>query len=112
MRPRTRVFLHTEPPTRRVLAHADRRGERWILASDWLEDAEAFDDVLELPPPEDVEGTVRRLRAATFDALVVQTEFGLPAGVIVAAERGLPAPSPAAAYRCINKHESRRTLDA
>jgi hypothetical protein len=112
----TRLFLHTEMPTRRALAlrAAERGDENWVLASDWLtdEDSQAFDDVLELPPPEDVAGTVRRLREASFDSLVIQTEYGLLPGALIAAERGLPGPTPEAAYACVNKWLCRRMLSA
>ena len=111
----TRVFLHTEMPTRRALAsRAERGDEKWVLAGDWLtdEDARTFDGVLELPPPEDVEGTVRRLREAEFDSLVIQTEYGLLPGALIAAERGLPGPTPEAAYACTNKWLCRRILSA
>ena len=96
----TRLFLHTEPPTRSILAR--RRapdGERWILASDWIreEDRTAFDACIDLPPPQEVAATVRRLRELPFDDLVVQSEYALLPGALLAAERGIPAPTPMAA---------------
>jgi hypothetical protein len=110
----TRLFLHTEAPTRRVLAahRAERRGERWVLASDWAtgEDVAVFDAAIALPPPEDVAGTLRRLREAEFDALVIQTEYGLLPGALIAAERGLAGPPLRAAYACVNKWLCRRLL--
>jgi len=116
MKQSTRLFLHTEQPTRRALAQrrGERRDERWILATDWRtdEDALAFDGVLDLPPADDFEGTLRALRAAEFDSLVIQTEYGLLPGVLIAAERGLAAPSLRSAYACVNKWLCRRMLDA
>jgi predicted ATP-grasp superfamily ATP-dependent carboligase len=112
----TRLFLHTEMPTRRALAlrAAERGDENWVLAGDWLtdEDARTFDGMLELPPPEDVEGTMRRLREVEFDSLVIQTEYGLLPGALIAAERSLPGPTPFAAYACVNKWLCRRILSA
>src|SRR5687768_2369968 len=115
MPPPTRLFLHTEPPTRDVLARcADRRGERWILASNWIreQDRSLFDRCIPLPPPHQVEATVRALRELEFDALVVQSEFALLPGSLLAAERGIPAPTPEAAFLCVNKWLCRQALHA
>jgi hypothetical protein len=110
---RTILFLHTEAPTRRALAR-ERPDGRLVLASDQIEraDLEVFDDAIELPPAEDVAGTVARLKGVAADELVVQTEDGLLAGSWLAQQRGLRAPKPQAALLTTNKWLCREALRA
>jgi biotin carboxylase len=76
--------------------------------------ARHFDAVLELPPPHEVEAGWAVLEPAlgrhAVDALLAQTESGLPYGALAAAARGLRGPRPAAAYLCLDKHACRLRL--
>lgn len=106
----TFLFLYTEPPTREVLAR--HRPGRMVLASDEVtaEDREVYDECVELPPATEVGETLRRLERIAADRVVVQTEYGLLPGALLARARGEPAPSPEAALRCTNKWLCRRAL--
>lgn len=110
---RTVLFLYTEPPTRRVLARRRPPG-RLVLASDALtaEDAAVYDACVPLPPPWALDETLRVLRRLEADLLVVQHEYALLAGSLLARERGLPGPSPEAAHLCTNKWLGRHALGA
>ncbi len=76
--------------------------------------ARHFDAVLELPPPQEVEAGWAVLEPAlarhAVDAVLAQTESGLPYGALAAAARGLRGPRPAAAYLCLDKLACRRRL--
>lgn len=92
-------------------------GLRLILA-DHRPDPELarhFDTVIELPPPHEVEAgwsvLERALATRAIDAVLAQTESGLPYGALVASARGLRGPSPSAAYLCLDKHACRRRLE-
>ena len=110
---RTTLFLHTERPTRRVLERERPEG-RLILATDSVEpqDVAFYDEVVALPPVGDVVGTLARLRRIPADEIVVQTEHGPLAGSLLAAERGIAAPSPQAALLTTNKWLCREALAA
>src|SRR5262245_63546457 len=62
--------------------------------------ARPFAEVLALPPPHEVEAgwqaLQRFLARRPVDAVLAQTESGLPYGALLAASRGLRGPSPAA----------------
>jgi biotin carboxylase len=73
-----------------------------------------FEEVVELPPPEEVEAGWRVLEGLfarrTIDAVWAQTESGLPYGALVAQALGVRGPSPRAAYLCLDKHACRVRL--
>jgi hypothetical protein len=76
------------------------------------EDEAAYDRCVRLPPVTRVGETLRILEGLPFDRVVVQTEYGLLPGSLLAARRGEPAPNPQAALLCTDKWLSRRTLAA
>jgi len=107
----TLLLLYTEPPTRRVFAK--HRPGRLILASDEIsdEDRRIYDECLQLPPITDLEGTLAALDRIKCDRLVIQTEYGLLPGALLADRRGEPGPSPEAALLCTNKWLFRKTCE-
>jgi hypothetical protein len=106
----THLLIHTDRAIRRSLA-AWRPG-RTVFASDEItaEDRATYDDVVKLPPVRDVEGTLSALERIPADRVFFQTEFGLLAGSLLAARRGLPGPSPEAAHLGVNKWACREAL--
>ncbi|MGH7149498.1 MAG: ATP-grasp domain-containing protein, partial [Planctomycetota bacterium] len=74
------------------------------------EDEAAYDRCVRLPPVARVGETLRILEGLPFDRVVVQTEYSLLPGSLLAAGRGEPAPSPQAALLCTDKWLSRRAL--
>jgi predicted ATP-grasp superfamily ATP-dependent carboligase len=99
----TYLLLYTEPPTR--LVFKENRPGRLILASDVLteDDYAVYDQCVQLPPITDLEGTLAVLSQVPADHIVVQTEYGLLPGTLLARQRGLPAPTVEAAGLCTNK---------
>jgi hypothetical protein len=108
---RTFLFLFTEPPTRDALARSRPPG-RMILATDQVtaEDRRVFDECIELPPPVDMEETLRSLSAIRADEIVSQTEDGLLPGALLAARRGMRGPRLGGALLTANKWLSRLAL--
>lgn len=113
MSPRTILFLHTEAPTIRALARERPEG-RLVLATDAVpaEATAVFDEVVELPPADAVAATLARLEEIPADEVVVQTEYGLLAGTLLARSRGLRGPEPRAALLTTDKWLQRETLRA
>lgn len=99
----TFLLLYTESPTREIFAR--HRPGRLILASDVVtqEDMAVYDRCIQLPPVTEVAETIKMLSAVEADRVIVQTEYGLLPGSLIAQERGLPAPTPEAALLCTNK---------
>lgn len=99
----TLLLLYTEPPTR--LVFKNNRPGRLIFASDVItsEDRSVYDECVQLPPVTDVAATLSVLDSIAADKVVVQTEYGLLPGSLLAQKRGLPAPTPEAASLCTNK---------
>lgn len=107
----THLLLYTDRAIRRSL---DRwRPGRTVFASDEVTDADraTYDAVVELPPHDDVEATVRALERIEADRVFYQTEFGLLPGSLLAQRRGLAGPTPAAAHLCVNKAACRARLE-
>ncbi|HET6204480.1 MAG TPA: hypothetical protein VFI25_16945 [Planctomycetota bacterium] len=106
----TFLLLYTERPTRAVFAR--ERPGRLLFASDEVteEDEAVYDRCVRLPPVARVAETLRILERLPFDRLVVQTEYALLPGSLLARRRGEPAPSPEAALLCTDKWLSRRAL--
>ncbi|HKB16004.1 MAG TPA: hypothetical protein VKF62_08055 [Planctomycetota bacterium] len=73
-------------------------------------DEAVYDRCVRLPPVAQVGETLRLLEGLSFDRVVVQTEYALLPGSLLAAGRGEPAPSPEAALLCTDKWLSRRAL--
>lgn len=77
-------------------------------------DHQAFDELLELPPPEQVAESLDVLRRCCERqapaGVFLQSEVGLPAGALLARELGLSAPPVEAVHACMNKYLSRRRL--
>lgn len=98
------LLLYTEAPTRRVLC--EHRPGRLIFASDCVmpEDRDAYDECIQLPPVWEIKETLLRLRRVKADRIIVQTEYGLLVGSILA------SPSPRAAFLCVNKWLCRQAL--
>lgn len=104
-----------------VEAHApvlQALGVRLVLAhDDFVEsDREFFGDVIEMPPPEDVVGGLRAIErwlgSHSIDAVLAQSEDGLPLGSFVSRKLGLPGITPEAAVLTTNKHACRARLAA
>jgi hypothetical protein len=93
-------------------------GVRLILADDYQDDGdrEAFDGVIALPPPAEVQAAhgvlARELAGRRIDGVLAQSESALGLGALFAAERGLPGPSPQAALCASSKLFARRALEA
>ncbi len=91
-------------------------GFRIVLADDTVdpEDLRAFDEVLRLPPADEVAeavGLLERFCAGRrIDGVVAQWEPSLPAGSLLAHALGLPGPGVEAAFRSINKLLCRQVL--
>lgn len=92
-------------------------GTRLILADEALhpEDAEVFEDVLQLPPAQQAEAAwetlLGYLRRHPVDALVAQSEAGLLLGARLSREFGLPGPSVESVLATVDKHSSRQLLE-
>ncbi len=99
----TYLLLYTEPPTREVFRKY--RPGRLIFAGDVVTaaDEEVYDRCIQLPPVTDLLGTLACLEPVAADHVIVQTEYGLLPGSLLAAARGLPAPTVEAANLCTNK---------
>jgi hypothetical protein len=106
----TSLLVWTDPAVRRALL-TDRPG-RLVLATDDAspEDRAGYDAVVDLPPVDDVEGTLAVLRRTPFDRVFFQTEFGLLAGSLLARERGIPGPSPESVLATLDKATTRARL--
>jgi biotin carboxylase len=103
-----------------------RRHERWlrergiglVLADDEpaAEDGEVFDDVLRIAWPEQVLDAVKTMeeyaREHQIDAILAQSETGLPVGAVLAERLGISGVPMGAAFRCVNKYASRMALSA
>ncbi len=93
-------------------------GLQLVLAHDGFveSDRRFFDDVIEMPPPEDVVGGLRAvekwLGAHAIDAVLAQSEDALPLGALVARKLGLPGITPEAALLTTNKYSCRERLAA
>lgn len=98
------LLLYTEPPTRRVLA--EHRPGRLIFASDCVtpEDRAVYDECIPLPPVWEIQETLLRLGRVKADRIIVQSEYGLLVGSILA------SPGPRAAFLCVNKWLGRQAL--
>jgi biotin carboxylase len=90
---------------------------RWILADDSIVDSDRdfFDELVALPPSEEVRESYRILERYCaeheVDALVSQSESSLLLGSVLFESISLPGISPAAAHLCVNKFRSRAELD-
>jgi hypothetical protein len=106
----TYLLMHTDASVRRVLGRV--RPGRMVLACPDVgpEDRAVYDECIVLPPVDRVEETLRRVEAVAADHVYFQTEFGLPAGSLLARARGLPGPSAEAVLACLDKHRSRTLL--
>ena len=73
-----------------------------------------FDELLEMPSPERVTEAMEILRRRcdrdSVSGIFLQSEVGLPAGVLLARELELTAPPVEAVRACMNKYHSRRLL--
>ncbi|MBL8862204.1 MAG: hypothetical protein JNK02_09340 [Planctomycetes bacterium] len=93
-------------------------GVRLVLADDYEDpgDRACFHDVIRMPPPWELAAGKRALDAALagreLHGVLAQSEAGLCLGALVAAERGLPGLSPAAALAVSSKLVTRRRLSA
>ena len=91
-------------------------GIKLILADDepTTSDLDIFDEVWELPPPQNVVEAHERMRrwcAQTRpDGIFMQSERGLLLGALLAGELGLRGPSINAAHLCSNKYFQRVAL--
>lgn len=91
-------------------------GVRLVSADDepHSRDREVFDDVLELPPQEDVgavhDALLRYAREHRVSGVVAQTEAAILPGALLARSLGAPGISVDAAHLCVNKYLSRVTL--
>lgn len=103
-----------------VAAHRDvlkALGIELVLADDFVtaSDSEYFADVIELPPPQAVAESLRRVRewltSNRAHAVVAQSESGLCVGSLVAVELGVPCLSPRAAHLTTNKYACRVELE-
>ena len=88
-----------------------------VLADDTVdpEDLRAFDEVVPLPPAEEVGEAVGILErfcdGRRIDGVLAQWEPSLPAGSLLAHALGLPGPGVEAAFRSINKLVCRQVLE-
>lgn len=88
-----------------------------VLADDspTVSDLDIFDEVWELPPPEQVVEAYELLRRwcdkSPPDGIFMQSERGLLIGSLLAREYGLRGPSVEAAHLCSNKYLQRMALD-
>lgn len=91
-------------------------GLKLLLADDEpsASDEGIFSEVVELPPPEEIDEACRILRPWLAkrrpDGILMQSERGLLTGAILAAEFGLKGPSVQAAHLCSNKYQQRLVL--
>ena len=94
----------------------DIGGVSMVLADDapTTSDLDIFDEVWELPPPEDVPEAYDLLRRwcdrSRPDGIFMQSERGLLLGSLLVRDLGLRGPSVAAAHLCSNKYLQRETL--
>jgi hypothetical protein len=116
------VCLYPGPASFRqaqVAAHRpllDALGVRLILADDYRDpgDAACFAEVIDLPPPWELEAGKRALDRAlhgrTIHGVLAQSESGLCLGSLLAAERGLPGLPAEAALGVTSKFATRTRL--
>lgn len=106
---------------KQVAAHRpllEALGVRLLLADDFDDpgDRACFGDVFLLPPPSEFEAAKRALDRAlsgrTIHGVLAQSESALCLGSLIAAERGLPCISPAAALGVTSKYVTRSRLAA
>jgi hypothetical protein len=100
-----------------VCRHAESVGEmRTVLADDapTTSDLDIFDEVWELPPPENVEDAYQAMRRWCAkdrpDGLFLQSERGILLGSLLIREFGLKGPTVEAAHLCSNKYAQRVAL--
>ncbi len=100
-----------------VCRHAESVGEmRTVLADDapTTSDLDIFDEVWELPPPENVEDAYQAMRRWCDkdrpDGLFLQSERGILLGSLLIREFGLKGPTVEAAHLCSNKYLQRVAL--
>ncbi len=100
-----------------VCRHAETVGDiRTVLADDapTTSDLDIFDEVWELPAPENVEEAYERMRRwcdkGRPDGLFLQSERGILLGSLLVREFGLRGPSVDAAHLCSNKYLQRVVL--
>jgi len=110
------TFRQQQVATHRPLLEA--LGVRLLIADDYDDprDREFFADVFLLPPPSEFEAAKRALdhalRGRTIHGVLAQSESALCLGSLIAAERGLPCLSPAAALGVTSKYVTRTRLEA
>ncbi|MBI4267736.1 MAG: ATP-grasp domain-containing protein [Chloroflexi bacterium] len=91
-------------------------GLKLILADDGPTDSDVdiFDEVMELPPPQNLAESYELLRRwcdkRRPDGIFLQSERGLLLGALLVREFGLKGPSVEAAHICSNKYLQRVTL--
>ncbi len=91
---------------------------RTVLGDDWPNDGDRklFDEIVELPPIEEVVATASVLERfaaqAELDGVLVQSEAALAPGAWLAAKLGLPGVGIDGALACLAKHVSRSELAA
>jgi biotin carboxylase len=119
---RTALLLYLRPANHRQTIAAKHRarlralGLRLVSADDEPDprDAAFFDDVLALPPQEEVgrvhDALLRYARDHRVDAVVAQTEAALLPGALLIRSLSLPGIGVDAAHACVNKVLSRLTL--
>ncbi|MBI2850974.1 MAG: ATP-grasp domain-containing protein [Chloroflexi bacterium] len=100
-----------------VCRYAENMGDiRMVLADDTptASDFDIFDEVWELPPPEQVKEAYERLRRWCAKnrpgGIFLQSERGLLVGSLIAREFGLKGPPIEAAHLCSNKYLQRVAL--
>jgi len=91
---------------------------RLILADDSLvaSDHDFFDELIELPPAEQVARSYRILdrycAEHEIDAVLSQSESSVLLGSLLYASASLPGITPSAAHACVNKFHCRRVLES
>ncbi len=93
-------------------AHLRERGLKFVLADDYVTTADAalFDDVVQVPAPENVGEVVAALERVPCDAIYAQSEAALLPGALLARRRGRRGLGVEAALRCAAKNLRREAL--
>jgi biotin carboxylase len=119
---KTLILLYLRPAKHRQEVVARNRtrladlGLRLVCADDEIDprDGESFDDVIVLPPQEEVgrvhEALLGYAREHPVAGVVAQTEAAILPGALLVRSLSLPGMTIEAAHACVNKYESRTTL--
>jgi biotin carboxylase len=101
----------------RIAPRLRERGVSAVIADEFVtgEDAQWFDEFVELPPAEEVRAAVRAIEAFArkhpLDGVLAQTEAAVPAAAVACRSLGLRGIPVEAALRCVSKYLSRVSLD-